>query len=228
MGLAIYNYAFRGDLTPIQVYSDFAEPEEIQPAYLFRQFSGMPVAEQKALQKTYGRVLDIGAGAGIHSQWLVQQGFSVTALEAASDACQVLYQTGASVICEDVFNYKPECRFDTILLLMNGGGLSGNLAGLDTLLTQFENWLTPGGQILLDSTDLRPLMGRALVQEREANHQAYYGTVTYQLQYANHIGTPFEWLFVDWPTLADHARAQGYTPECCFYGTDHHFLVHLS
>jgi len=50
-----------------------------------------------------------------------------------------------------------ETGFDTILLLMNGTGIGGTLNGLEQLLRQLRNMLCTGGQILIDSSDIRYL-----------------------------------------------------------------------
>lgn len=228
MGIAIKAYYEQGANDAIHVYSDLAKPETISPVYLYRSFSEMPGVEQLALKNSYGAILDVGAGAGIHAQWLADQGHPVTALEASPAACQVLKQTNSfTTVHGNAFHYDPSHQFDTILLLMNGIGICGSLDGLSQLLLTMRAWLNPDGQILLDSTDLRPLMGTALASEREAETGEYYGIIHYQLTYGSHIGTPFEWLFTDWPTLNSYAEDAGFQAHCIFYGTDHHYLARL-
>lgn len=228
MGLAIQRYYFQGANEPLQVYSDIAEPEVIMPAYLFRSFEQMPWPEQLALQGAKGSVLDIGAGSGIHSLWLAEQGYSVTALDQAEGAYEVLRQLPLhEAIQANIFQWRPQQAFDTILLLMNGSGLSGNLKGLQALLSRLRPMLSRNGSLWLDSTDLRPLLGPALADPQIDEAGRYYGTITYQLEYADTLGMPFEWLFVDWPTLRAYAEEQGYLAECHYYGTDFHYLAHL-
>lgn len=228
MGLAIQRYYLRQGNAPIQVYSDAAEPEVIMPAYLFRSFEQMPRPEQLALQMAKGAVLDIGAGAGVHSLWLVEQGYTVTALDQADGAFQVLQQLPLhQAIQADIFQWRPRQSFDTILLLMNGIGLSGNLEGLQALLSRLYPMLSRGGSLWLDSTDLRPLLGPALTDPPIDEAGTYYGTITYQLEYADTLGMPFEWLFVDWPTLRAYAEEQGFHTKCPYYGTDFHYLAQL-
>ena len=228
MGEALQNFYFQGVYEQVWVFSDITEPESIDPCYLFRNWNQMPPVEQLALQLAKGGVLDIGAGSGVHARWLADQGLAVTALDNSPGAVAVLNENQAyRTVHANVFNYHPTGRFDTILLLMNGVGLAGNLEGLQHLLRLLKQWLKADGQVLLDSTDLRPLMGADVVEARKEAEKRYYGIVQYQMAYGGILGTPFEWLFADWPTVKAYANQQGFEAQCYHYGTDHHWLGQL-
>ena len=59
IGKAVHDYfnGITGD--SILVRTDIAEDETLSPAYFFRTFEKMPVQEQEALKRCWGRVLDI-------------------------------------------------------------------------------------------------------------------------------------------------------------------------
>lgn len=97
----------------------------------------------------------------------------------------------------NLFDPQLQGRYDTLLLLMNGTGVAGKLERLPALLNRLKELLADGGQILVDSSDLR------YVYENEDGSldidldAPYYGEVDYQMQYKNIVGEPFDWLYTD-------------------------------
>jgi hypothetical protein len=81
---------------------------------------------------------------------------------------------------------------------MNGTGIAGTLGGLEVLLHHLKTLLNPGGQILIDSSDLIYLYeqedGSAVI---DLNAENYYGELSFQTEYENWISQPFPWLYVD-------------------------------
>ena len=78
----------------------------------------MPIIEQTALKKAYGKILDIGCGAGSHSLYLQEQGYDVKAIVISSGAIEVSQKRG--VINTELLNILDEKNtYDTLLLLMN-------------------------------------------------------------------------------------------------------------
>ena len=62
--------------------TSISEEDVLPLPYLFRSYSEMPKLEQKALDLAYGKVLDIGWGAGSHSLYLQdEKGFKVKAID---------------------------------------------------------------------------------------------------------------------------------------------------
>ena len=154
IGHAVLDYlnGIRGE--SIVVKTDIAEDEELSPSYFFRTFDQMPVQEQEALKRCSGRILDVGAGAGVHSLWLQEQGFDVDGLEISPLSCETMIKRGVkNVQLKDVYSLTDQ-KYDTILLLMNGAGVAQTLRGLEDLLLHLKTLLNPGGKILADSSDL--------------------------------------------------------------------------
>lgn len=198
IGRAVYDYHFSGINLPVIVHCDDFEDDVIETCYLFRSFKKMPVLEKKAISLCRGAVLDIGACAGAHSTYLQSKGFDVVALELSTFCSDVLKDRGVKdVVNQDVLSFSGK-QFDTILLLMNGTGIAGTVEGLDVLFHHLKSLLNPGGQILIDSSDLVFLFEESdgsvwmdLATDR------YYGELIFQTEYKSWISQPFPWLYVD-------------------------------
>lgn len=198
IGQAVYDYYYNSNNQPIIVHSDDFDDDTIETAYLFRQYKQMPAPEKKAMSLCKGTVLDVGACAGAHSVYLQQKGFEVTAIETSALCCEVLKSRNIrNIIQQDIFRFNGQ-TFDTILLLMNGTGIAGTIDGLDVLLHHLKTLLNPGGQILIDSSDLIYLFeeedGSAVI---DISADKYYGELTFQTEYKEWISQPFPWLYVD-------------------------------
>ena len=91
IGQAVWDYhnGIRGE--SILVKMNIAEDEELSPAYFFRTFEQMPIQEQEALKRCSGKILDVGAGAGVHSIWLQNQGFDVDSLDISPLSCEIVF-----------------------------------------------------------------------------------------------------------------------------------------
>ncbi len=209
----------------IRVTSDVAVNDIIPIDYLFRDYDEMPLWEQEALKRCKGPVLDIGAGAGSHSLALLQQGLEVVAMDVSPGAVAVMKQRGLpKVLHEDIFAFSEE-KFDTLLLMMNGIGLVGDLHGLNEFLVHAKYLLNPRGQILLDSSDLSYLYEEtSIILPRDR----YKGIIQYQMSYDEVVGDPFYWLYLDYAKLKKHAAYHGYSSMLLKEGDHFEYLARLS
>lgn len=191
--------------------NNYGEPEEMPVEVFFRGETEMPEAELLALQLCRGKILDIGAGAGSHALILQERGFEVIALEISPGAANVMKKRGIkTVLQQDIFQYKTE-KFDTLLLLMNGIGLTQNLAGLEHFLQHAKTLLLPGGQLLFDSSDIA-----YLYDDLPQPKNKYYGEISYQYQYKNQQDDWFNWLYIDQKTLLKTASKNGWLCEIVY------------
>ncbi len=226
MGQAMLAYLHGDQRAVVQVYSDIAVDDVIPARYLFRSFSAMPAWERMALEQCRGDVLDVGAGAGIHSLWLQHQGYLVQAMDVSPGAVEVMQARGVKkALHEDIYTYQGP-PVDTLLLLMNGIGLVGDLHGLNQFLDQAKGWLKPGGQILLDSSDISYLyeseeLSLTLPEGR------YHGIIRYQMTFGAIQGEAFDWLYLDYPKLVQHATHHGYSCSCLHKGPHYEYLARL-
>ncbi|TAJ06906.1 methyltransferase domain-containing protein [Marinilabiliaceae bacterium JC017] len=229
LGLACLDYINGIEQGEILVRSNITEDDSIPADYLFRSFDQMPELEQQALKLCKGRTLDVGAGSGTHSLYLQKKGIDVTSLDASPNACRVCQIQGIqNVINEDFFDVNLDDKYDTILMMMNGIGISGTLQGLDQLFAKAKELLAPGGQLLIDSSDIRYMFiddTNPLIPEPEG---PYYGEVTYQMEYKDITCVPFKWLFIDPILLNYRADANGFNFEKMGEGTHYDFLARLT
>ena len=228
MGQAMYHYFHYNDTTSIKVNTNITEGEELPVPYLFRKYSEMPFLEKEALRLVKGKVLDVGAGSGSHSLYLKDNGFDVTSLDVSELSCKLMKEQGLkNVICKDIWMFESG-TYDTIMFMMNGIGLVKNLEGLKIFLEYIKNFLSPNGQILLDSSDIKYMF-----YDHESGflvdmNSAYYGEVEYQLTYKSYIADPFPWLFVDFDRLQNVAIKCGWTVELIYEDDHFHYLARLT
>ena len=156
MGAAILDFQKHGKAARLRVLSSMFEEDEMPVTHLFRSTREMPVLEQKALQLAKGRVLDIGAGSGCHTLALQEKGLEVKAIDISPLSCEAMKLRGVKdAECINLFDDHLGTGFDTILLLMNGTGIAGKIEHLPALFLRLKALLNPGGQILIDSSDLK-------------------------------------------------------------------------
>lgn len=228
MGAAIRDYFRQGKSAQLKVLSSLFDDDEMPVPHLFRSYDEMPPLEQRALNEARGKVLDVGAGAGCHALALQERGLDVTAVDISPLSCETMKERGvANVECINIFNQRFQERFDTLLLLMNGTGISGKLSRLPQLLSRLKQLMNPGAQILIDSSDLR------YVYEDEDGvldvdlDGAYYGEVDYQMTYRNIIGKSFDWLYADSVVLAESCRQCGLKCEILAQGQHYDYLARI-
>ena len=209
MGAAIRDYHLRGKAARLRVMSSMFDEDEMPVDHLFRTFDNMPHLEQKALNMAYGKVLDIGAGAGCHALALQERGMDVKAIDISPLSCEVMKERGIKdVECVNLFCKQLQGKYDTLLLLMNGTGIAGKLSQLPALLNRLKELLSEEGQILIDSSDLKYIYeNEDGSMDIDLNAQ-YYGEVDYQMQYRDIKGEPFDWLYTD-PMLLASVSKQG-------------------
>lgn len=123
---------------------------------------------------------------------------------------------------------QSESGFDTILLLMNGTGIAGKIENLPALFKRLKALLNKGGQILIDSSDIK------YIYENEDGsfdinlNAAYYGEVDYQMVYKDVKGDSFDWLYVDFPLLKSIAESCGLHGELIAEGEHYDYLARFS
>ena len=228
MGSAIRDYHLNKTAKPIRVLSSLFDEDKIPVPILFRTFDDMNQMEQTALNQVKGNVLDVGAGAGCHSIVLQERGFSVTAIDISALSVETIKQRGIKhALQEDFLTFTPEQPFDTILMLMNGTGIIGKLNQLPLLFKRLDVLLAPGGQLLIDSSDLRYIF-----EDEDGNFDPnefdhYYGEVDYRMVYGRIRSERFDWLYVDFERLKNCAEAHGYRAELICEGEHYDYLAKI-
>lgn len=227
MGAAIYHYYKNGHADPLIVHSSMFEDDEIPVDGLFRGFEDMPFLEKKALEIARGRILDVGAGAGCHSLALEEMGKSSVAIDISPLSVAVMKERGVDARQVNFYDESFAETFDTVLILMNGTGIIGNLDNIPAFFARLRELLNPGGCVLLDSSDLRYLYeeedGSLMIDLADD----YYGLLDYQMEYKDVKGEPFDWLYLDFETLAFYAEENGFRAELLEEGEHYDYLAAL-
>lgn len=210
LGDALSDYFQKTSTAKLWVNNKYGPREEMPVDVYFREAQDMPELEWVALQHCEGRILDIGAGAGSHALVLQQMGLDITALDISLKAAAVMKLRGVNkILCQDFFSLESTAGpFDTLLLLMNGIGLAGTLAGLRNFLATARRLLRPGGQLIFDSSDVAYMYEGKIPKKLD-----YYGEILYQYQYRKQQSEWFKWLFIDRKTLNEIAGSEGWHME---------------
>lgn len=228
MGAAIYDFHKTGNADTLIVRSSMFEDDEIPVEDLFRSFEGMPSLEQYALELAEGRILDVGAGSGCHSLALQKMGKTAFAIDISPLSVMVMKERGVDARQVNLYDPAFTDKFDTVLMLMNGTGIIGCLENMPVFFDRMKDLLTPGGSLLIDSSDLRYLFeeedGSLMIDLADD----YYGQLDYQMVYKNVEGEPFDWLYVDFDTLAYYAEESGFKAELLAEGDHYDYLARLS
>ena len=228
MGRAIYEYHKFGKAEDVVVHSSMFDDDVIPIETLFRGLVEMPAIERVALEAAYGDILDVGAGSGCHSLALKGLGKKAVAVDISPLSVQVMKERGVDARLVNFYDQSFDETFDTILMLMNGTGIIGNLDNIGNFFARLKQILKPGGCLLIDSSDLRYLFeeedGSLMIDLADD----YYGQVDFQMQYKDDIGEPFDWLYLDFNTLAYYAEENGFKAEVIAEGEYYDYLAKLT
>lgn len=228
MGAAIYDFHKNGTADVLRVFSSQFEEDEIPVADLFREYDDMPELERIALDEASGEILDVGAGSGCHSVALMKMGKSAVAIDISPLSVEVMKERGVDALQVNLYDESFDRKFDTVLMLMNGTGIIGNLDNMPVFFERMKQLLKPGGSILIDSSDLRYLFeeedGSLMIDLADD----YYGQLDYQMQYKDVSGETFDWLYVDFDTLAFYAEESGFDAELLAEGEHYDYLAKLT
>ena len=226
IGKAITDFSRSKRPDDIIVCSEICEDDIIPIEVLFRNEDEMPELEVLALQNATGKILDVGAGAGTHANYLQNMGKDVTAIDISEGAVAFMQTQGLKSKKVDFFDLKDE-KFDTILMLMNGIGIAGTLSNLEKTLEHAKSLLNPGGKILCDSSDIK-----YLYEDEDGSlwvnlNKEYYGNFRFQMKYKKETGPWFDWLYVDFDSLFTAAKNVG-LKAVRLYDKDDNYLAEIT
>jgi 2-polyprenyl-3-methyl-5-hydroxy-6-metoxy-1,4-benzoquinol methylase len=228
-GLSLLDY-FRGNkLAVMSIVRDDGLVTPLPASGFFRDPREFNI-ESIALGLARGRVLDVGAGTGIHSKYLQDKGVIVCAIDVLPEAVHVMRERGLRDVRQaDVMSFEGD-KFDTILMMGHGIGVVETIQGLDRFLACANGLLMPGGQILLTSVDVRcstePKDLAYQQQNIESSH--YFGEIRMRFTYGDITGPICGWLHVDAQTLTEHARQFGWSCQLTCQQEDGNYLARLS
>lgn len=228
-GKAILDYQTNNSPEDLITETTISEEDEMSVSYLFRNFEAMPLIEQKALQLAKGKTLDVGAGAGSHSLYLQnERNLDTTAIDISANAIKTCQLRGVKkALVQDILTLENK-KYDSILLLMNGTGIFGTLKNTPKFLQKLKSLLNPGGQILIDSSDIIYMFDEDEDGTYEVPANIYYGELEFTVRYKEEKEESFPWLYLDYNTLQNAAFANGLQCELILEGEHYDYLARLS
>jgi len=230
-GKAILDFYNKNKPEDIITSTNISDEDVLPIDYLFRSYNEMPKLEQKALQVSKGKTLDVGSGAGSHSLYLQEKGITIKAIDISKGAIEVCKKRG--ILNAETKALLDETEtFDTILLLMNGTGIFKTLKKVPQYLKHLKSLLNPNGQIVIDSSDIKYMYqdedgcpdSYLDCQDINAN---YYGELDYYLKYKGEEETPIKWLYLDFKTLNIACASVGLKCEMLAKGEHFDYLAKL-
>ncbi|WP_458776328.1 class I SAM-dependent methyltransferase [Desulforhopalus sp. 52FAK] len=214
----------------LNVWSSTLEMSTMQGTTMFRGVESMNEVEKCALAACRGRILDVGAGAGCHSLVLQSRNLDVDAIDISPGCVEVMGRRGVTNSrlgnIWDLGNTSSRSHYDTVLMLMNGIGISGSLDGLNLFIQNLDSLLAPDGQLLVDSTDLTG----AFIQKGEAvytDEGGYCGETDFVMIYKGLRSDPFSWLYVDFELLCTICSFHGFQCDKLIETDENQFLARI-
>jgi len=220
-GNALTDFYLHGEADTLWLHNSYSDVEEMPVDIFFRTEDEMPPLEHYALSRCYGDALDVGAGVGSHALILQELGHKVTAIDISASAVTIMQQRGVkNAVAQDFFATTE--KYDTLLFLMNGIGITGTLPGFVDFLQKAKNLIHPDGQLLFDSSDIS-----YLYEDLEKPENQYFGEVNFRYEYKGQKGNWFNWLYLDQETLAHIAHQNGWNAEVIFEDGEDQYLARL-
>lgn len=227
-GKAMFDFQTNNAPEDIITETSISEADEMSVSYLFRDFDQMPILEQTALNKSIGKVLDVGCGAGSHSLYLQNsKKLDVTAIDISEKAVETCLLRGVKNVYVKNILDLDNAKFDTILLLMNGTGIFQTLAEVSKYLLKLKSLLNYGGQILIDSSDIIYMYDESEDGGKWVPSDVYYGELTFTISYKQETEEAFPWLYLDYNTLQNVVLANDMKIELLQEGDHYDYLAKI-
>jgi SAM-dependent methyltransferase len=221
-GKALLDFYTKSKPDTLWLHNSYGEPEEMPLDIFFRNPEEMPDLEIEALRHCRGSILDVGAGVGSHTLYLQQHLQAVTALDISVGAAAIMKERGVKKVVEqDIFSL--ETKYDTLLFLMNGIGLTGTIDGFKSFLEKAKNLINPKGQLIFDSSNIE-----YLYNDMPKLSTTYFGEISYCYEYKKEKGNWFNWLYLDQNTLLQIAVLHGWNCEILFDDGEDQYLARLT
>jgi hypothetical protein len=152
---------------------------------------------------------------------------TVEAIDVSPGAVRHMKSNGINASVQNFFEIDSSTNYHTILMLMNGIGIAGELNNLPATLLKAKQLLASTGKIICDSTDIK-----YLYEDEEGGmwvdfNSDYYGNFNFQMQFKDQETDWFKWLYVDFENLEREGSKLGFTVRK-LAEFDDHYLAELT
>jgi SAM-dependent methyltransferase len=209
-GAALRAY-HRGDRSSTLICYDDGRRDDVPASFWFRDT--LDPLEQLGLELCRGKVLDVGAGTGLHALLLQDRGLEVTAIDVAADCIAIMKERGVRhAVLADLYTFRAG-PFDSIICLCNGLDKVGSFSRLPAFLGRMRSLLAPNGQLIVDSNDLRTGADseRAAEMQRKSAAGRYIGEMDIVFEFDGQRSAEFTVLQIDSETLSEVALQNGWS-----------------
>jgi len=200
-----------------EIERDDGDVNEIDTGWYFSPFSMWRPIEQELAGYAIGKVIEVGCGSGRVSTYLEEQGHEVIGIDLSPLALQAAMIYGASdcrFIDANDMDF-PEDYFDTVSLLGNGLGLTGEIESSRKMLGSLSKMVSYGGVLVATSRDP--------VKTENPLHLAYHqrnrdtgkpiGQVRLRIIFEGRKGDWFDFLFVEVDKIGEVIDGTGWKLE---------------
>jgi len=229
-GVALQDY-FNGNKTAqLTIIRKDGHRAIVPISVFFRNATELEI-DKIALNLCQGKILDVGAGTGEHALYLQKQGYDVTVLDISEGACEVMYSRGIKkIICMNIWKYHPKEKFDTLLILGRSIGLVRNLNGFEKILEKVNTMMSPNGQILLNSIDVRFTDEKDSLNYLKENIKdgRYFGEIKMRFECAGKVSEFTNYLHIDSETLSKIAEQKNWKTDLLYTDEEGNYLAKLN
>ena len=114
-------------------------------------------------------------------------------------------------------------------MLMNGSGIIGKMKNIRPFIQHIKKLLSPGGQVLMDSSDLRYFLDAKDNVSTVVNpEEKYCGEILFEVGYVDEISEPFPWLYIYFDALKTAANKENCECTLVEQGKNHDYLAKFS
>jgi SAM-dependent methyltransferase len=180
----------------------------------FAEREQWPDAERAVFDLVWGRVLDVGAGAGRHSLEAQRRGLGVVAIDISPGAVEACRRRGVrdTRLLPLASVGEGLGIFDTVLMMCGNFGLVGKAEEAAATLRRLHAITSPNGRIVLDSVDPHVDADAADIAYQARNRALgrMPGQVTIRIRYGERVTPWYDLLNVSAAELGQLVAGTGW------------------